>query len=364
MKISVVGAGNAGCFTALNFGWTTRKNKDIEVELIHDPNKNSERVGQATLPDALILLHNSMRFDWYNNFMHATPKAGILYEGWGKRDKWFHGFPRNQMAMHYCPWEMQKTVLESGHFKVKEGNVDPKDVDADYVFDCRGKPDDESQYENLTNPINACILGKPNFDTTDALWSRHVATPDGWTFVIPTNSSSPSHDYCVGYLYNNKITTKEIAEYNMLEMFDVEVTKHITFKSYVAKNPIEDGRIFKNGNRLFFLEPLESTSLEAYLSWTREIIDFFNGVKTLEQCGDNIRKHLFQCQNFVLWHYQFKSKYNTPFWDYAESISHFEDQEFDDMLANIYTRGDEKYLNYSQWGKWNFRNWHKGMIAK
>ena len=67
MKISVVGAGNAGCFTALNFGWQTRKNKDIEVELIHDPNINSERVGQATLPDALILLHNSMQFDWYNN---------------------------------------------------------------------------------------------------------------------------------------------------------------------------------------------------------------------------------------------------------------------------------------------------------
>ena len=126
-----------------------------------------------------------------------------------------------------------------------------------------------------------------------------MATPDGWTFVIPTNSSSPSHDYCVGYLYNNKITTKEIAEYNMLEMFDVEVTKHITLKSYVAKHHIEDGRIFKNGNRLFFLEPLESTSLEAYLSWTREIIDFFNGVKTLEQCSDNIRKHLFQCQNLV-----------------------------------------------------------------
>ena len=46
------------------------------------------------------------------------------------------------MAMHYCPWEMQKSILNSGHFKVTEGDIDPKDVDADYVFDCRGKPKD------------------------------------------------------------------------------------------------------------------------------------------------------------------------------------------------------------------------------
>lgn len=364
MKISVVGAGNAGCFTALNFAWRTRNNKKIEVELIHDPNKNSERVGQATLPDALLLMHKSMRFDWHYNKIHATPKAGVLYEGWGNKDKHFHGFPRTQMAMHYCPSEMQKTVLESGHFKVKEGNVDPRDVDADFVFDCRGKPDNDSQYEDLINPVNSCILAKPNFRTTDALYTRAIATPDGWTFIIPTSENSPACSGAVGYLYNNKITTKEIAEYNMLEMFDVEVTKHVTFKSYVAKNPVEDGRIFKNGNRLFFLEPLESTSLEACLFWTREIIDFFNGAKTHEQCGDNIRKHLFQCQNFILWHYQLGSKYDTPFWEYAESISHFKDQEFDDMLANIYTRDDDKHLAYSQWGKHSFKNWYEGMVSK
>ena len=83
------------------------------------------------------------------------------------------------MAMHYCPWEMHKHVLNSAQFKVTEGQVDPKDVDADYVFDCRGKPRDYSNYEQLINPTNACILAKPNWDTTQAFWSRHVATPNG-----------------------------------------------------------------------------------------------------------------------------------------------------------------------------------------
>ena len=47
MKIAVVGAGNAGTFTALHYGWYTRNNPDIEVELIYNPDTQPERVGQA-----------------------------------------------------------------------------------------------------------------------------------------------------------------------------------------------------------------------------------------------------------------------------------------------------------------------------
>ena len=126
---------------------------------------------------------------------------------------------------------MQRSILESGHFKVTEGEIDPKDVDADYVFDCRGKPKDFTDYDELKNPINAAILAKPNWDVKEAFWSRHVATPDGWTFVIPTDPDSPSHDYCVGYCYNTIITTKEEAEKNFTELFDVKVKKHVGFIS-------------------------------------------------------------------------------------------------------------------------------------
>ena len=39
--------------------------------------------------------------------------------------------------------------------------------------------------QNTKESINAAILAKPNWDVR-SIWSRHVATPDGWTFVIPT----------------------------------------------------------------------------------------------------------------------------------------------------------------------------------
>ena len=373
-KVSVVGGGNAGCIAALYLSWYK---KDLEVELIYNPDVPCERVGQASVLDPPKLLWAATGFNWYNNPIHATFKSGILYEGWGQyNEKLFHGFPAHSMAMHYCPWEMQKHVLNSGHFKVTEGDVDPKDVDADYVFDCRGKPKDFSDYDDLINPTNAAILAKPNWDTTKAFWSRHVATPDGWTFIIPTHSESPSHDYCVGYCYNSNITSKEDAESNLSSMFDVEIKKHLKFKNYLAKNPIVDDRIFLNGNRLFFLEPLESSSVQAYVECARFFVDYIITKKeSIEQAACSAKQYIRQLQNFVLWHYQFGSKYDTPFWDYATKLS-FKDKTFDamveyclqtskrDILPKSYGGMTSELSQYGQWPANSFKVWYEGMTKR
>ena len=376
MKISVVGGGNGGCFTALYLAWNR---KDIEVELIYNPEVLPERVGQATLLNPPTLLWAATGFDWYHNSIHATMKSGILYEGWGQvNEEVFHPFPPESMAMHYCPWEMQASILQSGHFNVIHGDVDPKDVDADYVFDCRGKPDDSSEYDELINPINACVLGKPKWNTSRNSWSRHVATPDGWTFVIPTRYKSPSHDFCVGYCYNSDITQQEVAEYNFLEKFDVDVTKHVKFKNYVAKNPIVDDRIILNGNRLFFLEPLESSSTQTYIMWADYIMKHvLTKEVSFSQASKECRRYVEETQNFVLWHYQYGSKYNTPFWDYAKTLT-FKDQEFDRLLYE--SRSYDKYgiipksfggrsmevedCFYAQWTPYSFKVWDQGMTKE
>ena len=373
-KVSVVGGGNAGCITALYLSWYK---KELEVELIYNPDVPCERVGQASVLDPPKLLWAATGFNWYNNPIHATFKSGILYEGWGQyNEKLFHGFPAHSMAMHYCPWEMQKHVLNSGHFKVIEGDVDPKDVDADYVFDCRGKPKDFSDYDDLINPTNAAILAKPNWDTTKAFWSRHVATPDGWTFIIPTHSESPSHDYCVGYCYNSNITSKEDAESNLSSMFDVEIKKHLKFKNYLAKNRIVEDRIFLNGNRLFFLEPLESSSVQAYVECARFFVDYIITKKeSIEQAACSAKQYIRQLQNFVLWHYQFGSKYDTPFWDYATKLS-FKDKTFDamveyclqtskrDILPKSYGGMTSELSQYGQWPANSFKVWYEGMTKR
>ena len=371
-KVSVVGGGNAGCITALYLSWFKR---DLEVELIYNPDIPCERVGQATVLDPPKLLWAATGFNWYHNPIHATFKSGILYEGWGQvNEEVYHGFPANGMAMHFCPWEMQKHVLNSGHFKVIESEVlDVNNIDADYVFDCRGKPEDYSEYDDLINPTNAAILAKPKWNTTEAFWSRHVTTPDGWTFIIPTHSDSPSHNYCVGYCYNSDITSKKDAENNLLSMFDVEVKKHLSYKNYLAKNPIIDERIFLNGNRLFFLEPLESSSVQAYVECARYFVDYIITKKErVEQAAHSAKQYIRQLQNFVLWHYQFGSKYDTPFWNYAKKLS-FRDKTFDamveyckqttnrDILPKGFGGATSDASQYGQWPANSFKIWQNGM---
>ena len=381
MKVSIVGAGNAGIFTALYYSWYGRK-KDLEVELIHDPNIPPEEVGQATLLGAPELL--GAGFNYYDNHIHATPKTGILYEGFGKvNEKFIHAFPANTLAMHYCPCEVQKFALESGRFNVVESNVaSPYNVDADYVFDCRGTPKNFTGYTKLKSPINSALLGKPKWDSKE-LWSRHVATPDGWAFVIPMEESSPSHNGAVGYLYNNKITKTEDAKKNFEQIFDVEVKRQKTFKNYMHMNPIDD-RVILQGNRLFFLEPMESTATETYLEWARRTFRvIIEGELTKEDAVKGMKRYIKQIQNFILWHYQFGSKYDTPFWEHAKNIL-FHDPLFDKYLdmatslkleqceevtysdynSGVTWKGDgyrETSLAYSVWPLMSFKNWHEGM---
>ena len=371
MKISILGAGNAGVFTALYNSLANRKSKnEIDIELIHDPNTPAEEVGQATLLDPPALLWQSMGFNWYNNPIHAIFKSGILYEGFGKvNDKVFHDFMPSTMAMHYCPHEMQSYILNSGLFEVTEKSINNyDDVDGDLVFDCRGKPDDLSEYDELINPTNACILAKPNWDLSTQHWSRHVATPDGWTFVVPSDKDSPSHSGSVGYCYNSDITSKEDAEKNMLEMFDVEITKHVNYKNYVAKNPIIDDRVILNGNRLFFLEPMESSATQTYIEVVR-YIDRYG----LEDFSNVVKEYIKHTQNFILWHYRYGSKYDTPFWDHAKSLSRFEDYDFDDLVTGakrtkysdiISNMQKNPNPSYGQWTEYAFKVWYEGMTRE
>ena len=84
MKLTVVGAGTAGCFTALYCAWYGRKH-GLEVEVLYDPDIPPEPVGQATLLTPPHLLFQTHGFNWYKNPIHAKFKTGILYKGWGKK---------------------------------------------------------------------------------------------------------------------------------------------------------------------------------------------------------------------------------------------------------------------------------------
>ena len=86
MKIVIIGGGNGGVWTALYYGYHTRNNKDIEVELIYDPKIDTFPVGQATILGSPRFLFEACGIDWYHNEIRATPKFGILYENFSKKN--------------------------------------------------------------------------------------------------------------------------------------------------------------------------------------------------------------------------------------------------------------------------------------
>ena len=366
-KIAVVGAGNAGCISALHF--YNYADDKYEIEIYHSPGEHPiERVGQGTTVTPSALISSVLGSTWYDNPIGATFKSGFLYEGWGKfKDETFHPFPMTNMALHYVPKKLSNAVLESGLFKVNQQTInDPeKEIDADMIIDCRGRHNrDKNEYDSLINPLNACLLyDKKEVDLT-MHYTGCVATPNGWTFVVPNNDS-----VSYGYLYNNTITSKEDATEDFLERFELpEIDGELTFENYIAKNVCVGERTFLNGNRCAFLEPLEATATGFYQNVCQAIYCTTIGAIPRQSVNAYVREEMFRIEQFILWHYQFGSKYDTPFWEYAKSLPFNPDNKFNYMVEKskgmTYLEIDQQYDPkvselYGQWSYLSFKNWYE-----
>jgi len=389
MKIAIIGSGNAGTWTALHYAYYTRYDKNIEVELIHDPEIDSQPVGQAFFPWQSELLYYACDIDWYHNEIRATPKLGILYENWSKKNpNLFHEFPFNVVAMQADPKYLQRYILNSGLFTVKERNVTDLDtVDADVIFDCRGyTKKDNIEYEPLYCPVNSVLLVVGSSPTSPQLWSRHVATKDGWTFVIPNTTNTTSY----GYLYNKDITSLETAKTNFNELFPqafehTQKVVNLPFESYLAKEPLRidsNGRkIILNGNRLTFLEPMEATSITLYnfvasstFNWVINGDDRIKAYLHLPEVTSKIKIMIHEISTFILWHYTKGSVYDTPFWKaaQAETTTIFEQpNEHFQNIVNLTKSIDyidlkvERFMKEASYGVWppySIKRWYDGYI--
>ena len=336
MKIAVLGKGLAGVLTALHW-----KAQNAEVELYYDKEIPTEPVGSGSFPGLAGFLADTFGWSltWENNPFYATPKMGIMYENWGTKGDWFHPFNFNEVGLHFDPQAFQDAMCETGLFKVTEQHVESYDeVDADYIYDCRGFPKDYTDYDILDNPLNKVILASTP-DPKFVPWTRTVATRDGWCFVIHLKNRTQ-----YGYLYNDSITDDETAEQNFRRQFHLQsVSAKFPFRNFRAKNPIIDGRIFLNGNRYFFIEPMEATSVAGYIKWIYGTMDYVFGDRSEQQIVHDMQRAIYENSQFILYHYQFGSKFKTPFWEYAATIPvtdpHLQNIIDMDVRTNMITYG-------------------------
>lgn len=366
-KIAIIGAGNAGCISALYLLDLKRKNhcnRIGEIEIHYDPNIPMERVGQGNTPLVSELLFRLLDVNWFDkNLIKATVKTGIRYKNWGKKNHDFlHPFDNGQVACHYIPHLISKTTLNCGNFKIKEGNVkNTSEIDADYIIDCRGKHiNQDEKYINIKNPLNSALLTQKDGKRCDLLYTECVATPHGWTFVIP-NHNSVSY----GYLYNKNITSKKEAESDFKEKFDATPNFCLDFKNYVAKNVWDDERTILNGNRYSFIEPLEATSTTSYAYVVEVFSQYLNGEITKKQVNKKIMTELGEIAQFLLQHYAGGSKYDTKFWEYAKKLSMTTKHKKYDNAMNIAKKWNHLKVNeysFGIWGSASLKNWYDNVL--
>jgi len=367
MKITILGKGNAGCISAMHFShFKNILNFPVEIEMIHDSTIEPVPTGQGTLLDFPGKLFECFQ-SGYDNKFPTTIKTGIMYENFGtKKEKIFHNFPVGKYALHFEPKAFQDFICKNLNINfIEDKNVKQYDeIDSDYIIDCRGTPKDFTNYDKLFNPLNCALLADLPKKENDVKWTRAIATKNGWCFYIPLPERTS-----VGYVYNKDLTKESDAKKDFTSMFNLEKINHVfPFEQYLAKKPI-DKRVMLNGNKLFFLEPLEATAMSTYINVSKFYFDYMFNDVSQDITQNRIRRYVYQIQNFILWHYANGSIYDTLFWQNAKKIWEKTDKEDIEKIIvavkNMNQQNIEKSLQsnftYAQWEEWNFKLWYEGV---
>lgn len=337
MKIAVIGAGTVGVMSVLHF---LKYLNNCEVTCIYNPEKKILGIGEssnANLPD---LLWKSVKYNVFidSSELSSTVKLGVKYVNWRKNDFISPILPTSY-AMHFDNFALSEKMFNRAKkiygkkFKILNKNIkelkqnnkeviilfDKGKKTYDYVIDCRGYPEDYSQYHMCTSlPLNRAFVNmipEPgNFNYT-----YHYAHKNGWMFGIPL-----THRQGWGYLFNDTITSEQEAINDINKIFKSNKKKKdirdFKFKPYRSKQ-FFNNRIIQNGNRAIFYEPLEALSGVFYDNINRWLFDYISNdvdQETINILSDERAK---QYENFIAWIYNQGSIYNTKFWKYANKIT-------------------------------------------
>lgn len=332
-SVAILGSGTAGLVSISHLlAWLP---ENWQVYLIHDPNIPILGIGESTSTQIPHSLFHGTGFNLLeiDTYLDSTIKHGVKYVNWRDGDI-FTKIPPPYYAMHFDNFKLRNFCIERFFLKwgkkfceiqTKVNNIEnsadgvkivssDKIISFDYLIDCRGYPETYEDYDIVeTIPVNHCLVHTVN-EPGDWSFTYHIAHPNGWMFGIPLKTRQGW-----GYLYNDTITDREQALDNLQEILKVQVDQNklreFSFKNYKAKKFI-DNRVFKNGNRALFYEPLEALS-----GWFYDIVirTFFDVAvnNSLDKESANIKLHDYAVdyELFICYMYHQGSVYKSEFWE-------------------------------------------------
>ena len=311
-------------------------------------------MGEGSWPSLVQELHKltELPHETVQERLNGTRKYGVAFEGWGRRNRDFtHYFTPQQVsyANHLSADLMGELLNESTraqHVDAKVLNITRVDGGAqvefegrapqryDLVFDARGFPRELDPQEHIDIsfiPTNTAVIRRcpaiiekaQDGPVRQHTYTRAVARPHGWVFVIPLTAHTS-----YGYIFNRDVTGLADVESDFDAFLDADGVAQfeqravIPFPNFVHRR-IFDGAVARVGNAAAFMEPLEATAivsaqlqigmvLQIRLNRARENLDRDAPVVNRFLVNNMLCYGL-----FVGWHYSCGSKYDTEFWRHA-----------------------------------------------
>lgn len=320
-KLSIIGNGTAGTLAALHFN---KYLPEYDIEVFYSSSIPATSVGEGSQLDFTYSLFNTINFQYKDYpLIDATHKDGISYEGWGDKGDYFHHFPLPHTGAHFNASKFQSVMKEKLQDKVSyiDQTINSYDeIDSDYIVDCRGTPKElnEEYYKLDSMAVNTAYVVQCYWDYPQFTHTKAIARPYGWMFAVPL-----ANRLSLGYIFNRDINTLEDIKKdidNPAKELGVELsdtTNYLEFNNYFHKQPFNE-RILLNGNKNYFLEPLEATSLSTAILVNQLATDkMANNMNDID-CNKIFNKHMLETELVIMLHYANGSKYDTPFWNNAK----------------------------------------------
>ena len=353
-RVAVVGQGTAGSLAAAS---VTRllPEGDHELHHIYDSRIPVIGVGEGSWPSLVQQLQQltDLPHETVQRRLKGTRKYGVAFEGWGRSNRDFiHYFTPQQVSYGYHlaadrMAELLQDVTKARHIDAKVSRIERVEGEGaqiefedgsreryDLVFDARGFPrrlDPDRHIDISFIPTNTAVIRRcpaiigerQDGPVRQHTYTRAVARPHGWVFVIPLTAHTS-----YGYIFNRDVTDLADVESDFDELLETDGVREfeqravISFPNFIHRQ-IFDGAVARVGNSAAFMEPLEATAIvSAQLQIGMVLhIRLNRSIEQLE--GDSPVVNRFLVNNmlcyglFVGWHYSCGSNYDSDFWHRA-----------------------------------------------
>ena len=204
----------------------------------------------------------------------------------------------------------------------------------DLVFDARGFPkelDPERHIDMSFIPTNTSVIRRcPAIVEEEGegpvlrpTYTRAVARPHGWIFVIPLTKHTS-----YGYIFNRHVTSLADVEADFDAFLEAEGVPQweqravIPFPNFIHRQ-MYDGAVARIGNAAAFMEPLEATAIVSAQLQIGMVLRtrLYRPAESVDRDAPAVSRFLvdnmLRYGLFVGWHYSRGSRYDSEFWRYA-----------------------------------------------